>query len=59
VVEGSGRFADELGAAVRNAALNTSATIREIARSGRVKLFSIDKPVLGLKSELQQILCPG
>jgi hypothetical protein len=59
VVEGSGRFADELGAAVRNAALNTSATIKEIARSGRVKLFSIDKPVLGLKSELQQILCPG
>ena len=59
VVEGSGRLADELSAAVRNAALNTSATIKEIARSGHVKLFSIDKPVLGLKSQLQQILCAG
>lgn len=58
VVEGSGRFADELSAAVRNAALNTSETIKEIARSGRVRLFSIDKPAL-LKSQLQQILHAG
>ena len=57
VVEGSGRFADELSAAIRNATLDTSATINEITRSGRVKLFSIDKPALGLKSLLQQILC--
>jgi hypothetical protein len=59
VVEGSGRFADELSAAMRNATLDTSATIKEITRSGRVKLFSIDKPALGLKSQLQQILCAG
>jgi SLOG in TRPM, prokaryote len=59
VVEGSGRFADQLSAAVRTAALNTSATIKEITRSGRVKLFSIDKSALGLKSLLQQILYAG
>jgi len=59
VVEGSGRFADQLSAAVRTAALNTSTTIKEITRSGRVKLFSIDKSALGLKSLLQQILCAG
>jgi hypothetical protein len=59
VVEGSGRFADQLSAAVRNATLNTSATITEITRSGYVKLFSIDKPALGLKSLLQQILYAG
>jgi hypothetical protein len=59
VVEGSGRFADELSAAMRNATLDTSATINEITRSGRIKLFSIDKPALGLKSLLQQILCAG
>jgi hypothetical protein len=59
VVEGSGRFADELSAAMRNATLDTSATINEITRSGRINLFSIDKPALGLKSLLQQILCAG
>jgi SLOG in TRPM, prokaryote len=59
VVEGSGRFADQLSAAVRNATLNASATIKEITRSGRVKLFCIDKPALGLKSLLQQILYAG
>ncbi|HMH44338.1 MAG TPA: hypothetical protein VK557_12690, partial [Pyrinomonadaceae bacterium] len=59
VVEGSGRFADQLSAAVRTAALNTSTTIKEITRSGRVKLFSIDKSALGLKSLLQQILYAG
>jgi hypothetical protein len=59
VVDGSGRFADQLSAAVRNATLNTSATIKEITGSGRVKLFSIDKPALGLKSLLQQILYAG
>src|SRR5262245_2365168 len=34
VVEGSGRFADELSAAVRNATLDHSATIKEMTRSG-------------------------
>ncbi len=56
VLEGSGRFADELSAAMRNATLDTSATIKEIARSGYVKLFSIDEPATGLKRLLQQIL---
>ena len=59
VIEGSGRFADELSAAVRDARLDTSATIKEITRSGRVRLFSIDEPALGLKSQLQQILSAG
>jgi hypothetical protein len=56
VFEGSGRFADELSAAMRNATLDTSATIKEIARSGYVKLFSIDELATGLKRLLQQIL---
>jgi len=59
VVEGSGRFADELSAAVRNETLDHSATIKEIMRSGRVKLFSIDEPAVGLRSQLQHILCTG
>jgi hypothetical protein len=59
VVEGSGRFADDLSAAVRNVTLDTSAKIKEITRSGCVKLFSIDQPALGLKSQLQEILYAG
>ena len=59
VIEGSGRFADELSAAARKATLDTSATIKEIAHSDRIILFSIDKPPLGLKGELQQILDAG
>ena len=59
VVEGSGRFADDLSAAVRNVTLDTSAIIKEITRSGCVKLFSIDQPALGLKSQLQEILYAG
>jgi TRPM family ion channel len=59
VVEGSGRFADELSVALRNTTLATSATIKEITRSGHVKLFSIDEPAAGLKRQLQQILYAG
>jgi hypothetical protein len=59
VVEGSGRFADDLSAAVRNVTLDTSAIIKEITRSGCVKLFSIDQAALGLKSQLQEILYAG
>jgi SLOG in TRPM, prokaryote len=55
-IEGSGRFADELSAAVRDGQSAKSIEITEIARSGCVKLFSIDKPAVGLKSQLQQIL---
>lgn len=56
VIEGSGRFADELSAAMRNATRDASVTIKEITRSGHVKLFSIDKPAAGLKRQLQQML---
>jgi hypothetical protein len=59
VVEGSGRLADELSVAMRNPTLATSATIKEITRSGHVKLFSIDEPAAGLKRQLQQILHAG
>ena len=58
VVEGSGRFADDLSAATRDARLNTSAIVNEITRSGCVKLFSINRPAEGLKSQLQEILHP-
>ena len=47
--EGSGRFADELSAAMRNPTLDTSAAIREIARSGHARLFSIDEPSAELR----------
>jgi len=56
VVEGSGRFADQLSAAVRNVTPDTSPAVKEITRSGCVKLFSIDRPASGLKSQLQEIL---
>ena len=59
VVEGSGRFADDLSAATRKARLNTSAIVNEITRSGCVKLFSIARPAAGLKSQLREILHPG
>src|SRR5207249_663829 len=42
VVEGSGRFADELSAAVRDGQVTKSAELSEIARSGRVALFDVD-----------------
>ena len=59
VIEGSGRFADELSVAARTAMLATSSTIKEITRSGRVKLFSIDESPSKLKRQLQQILRTG
>jgi hypothetical protein len=59
VFEGSGRFADELTKAMRNPTLDASAAIREIARSGQAKLFSIDEPAAELRSQLQQILRAG
>ncbi len=56
VIEGSGRFADELSAAVRHASVTASDLTREIARSGHIELFPIDEPPAGLKRQLQQIL---
>src|SRR5215831_11913026 len=42
VFEGSGRFADELSAAVRDGQPVKSAKVSEITRSGRVRLFRVD-----------------
>jgi SLOG in TRPM, prokaryote len=57
VVEGSGRFADELSAAVRDGQSAESAEVSEIARSGRVALFNVDDPAQKLRDELRRILC--
>jgi hypothetical protein len=56
VVEGSGRFADELSAAVRDGQLVRSAEVNEIVRSGRVALFHVDDPVEKLRDELRRML---
>jgi hypothetical protein len=56
VVEGSGRFADELSAAVRDRKLPTSEDIRELVRSGRVALFHIDDAASTLKIRLRRML---
>ncbi|HEU5239851.1 MAG TPA: hypothetical protein VFU37_22150, partial [Pyrinomonadaceae bacterium] len=57
VIEGSGRFADELSAAVRNGQSAKSTKVSEIARSGRVRLFHVNDPAEKLRVELHQILC--
>ena len=56
VVEGSGRFADDLSAAVRDGQSAKSVEIREIARSGRVALFHVDDPAEKLRDELRRML---
>ena len=55
VLEGSGRFADELSAAVRDGQPAKSAEVSEIARSGRVTLFHVDDVALALKTQLLRI----
>jgi SLOG in TRPM, prokaryote len=57
VLEGSGRFADELSEAVRDGQSAKSAKIGEIARSGRVALFHVDDAAEKLKVELRRMLC--
>jgi hypothetical protein len=57
VLEGSGRFADELSAAVRDGQSAKSAEVREIASSGRVALFQVDNAAQKLKIELRRMLC--
>ena len=57
VIEGSGRFADELSAAVRDGQLATSVEAGEIARSGCVTLFHVDGTVEKLRDELRRMLC--
>ncbi len=56
VIEGSGRFADELSAAVRDGQVAESAEASEIARSGRVTLFHVDDSAEKLRDELRQLL---
>jgi SLOG in TRPM, prokaryote len=57
VVEGSGRFADELSATVRDGQSAKSTEVSEIARSGRVELFRVDDAAQKLKDQLRRMLC--
>ena len=54
-IEGSGRFADELSAAVRRQAAK-SVEVSEIACSGLVGLFHVDDAVQKLIGELRRML---
>ena len=56
VFEGSGRFADELSAAVHDDQAAKSAEVTEIARSGRVTLFHVEESTQKLKDELGRML---
>jgi len=56
VLEGSGRFADELSEAVRDGQSAKSAKIGEIARSGRVALFHVDDAAEKFREELRRML---
>ncbi len=56
VVEGSGRFADEVSAAVRDGQAAKSTEVREIACSGRVTLFHIDDSAEKIRDRLRQML---
>src|SRR5437773_5254903 len=56
VVDGSGRFADELSAAVRDGQFAKSVEVSEIARSGRVVLFPVNSPAEKLRNELRRML---
>jgi hypothetical protein len=56
VVEGSGRFADELSAAVRDGQSAKSVEVSEIARSCRVALFHVNDPAEKLRDELRRLL---
>jgi hypothetical protein len=56
VIEGSGRFADALSAAVRDGQLAKSVALSEIARSGRVALFHLDDAAQKLRDELCRML---
>jgi hypothetical protein len=55
VLEGSGRFADEVSAAVRDGQPAKSAEVSEIARSGRVTLFYVDGIAEKLRDELRRM----
>jgi hypothetical protein len=56
VFEGSGRFADELSAAIRDGQVAKSVEVSEIARSGRITLFHVDQAVEKLTDQLRRML---
>jgi hypothetical protein len=56
VFEGSGRFADELSATVRDGQSAKSTEVSEIARSARVTLFHVDDAAEKLRDELRRML---
>jgi len=56
VLEGSGRFADQLSAALRDGQVAKSVEVSEIVRSGRVALFHVDDPAEKLRDELRRML---
>jgi SLOG in TRPM, prokaryote len=56
VIEGSGRFADEVSAAFRDGQSAKSPEVSEIARSGRVALFHVDDSAEKLRNELRGLL---
>jgi SLOG in TRPM, prokaryote len=56
VIDGSGRFADEVSAAVRDGQVAKSVEVSEIARSGRVALFHVNDPAEKLRDELRRML---
>jgi hypothetical protein len=57
VIEGSGRFADELSAAVRDGQSAKSTEASEIAQSGCVTLFHVDDAAEKLRDDLRRMLC--
>jgi SLOG in TRPM, prokaryote len=57
VLEGSGRFADELSEAVRHGQSAKSTEVSEIVGSGRVALFHVDDAAEKLRDELRRMLC--
>jgi hypothetical protein len=56
VIEGSGRFADELSAAVRDGQVRKPVEVSEIARSDRITLFPVSGPAEKLRNELCRML---
>jgi hypothetical protein len=56
VLEGSGRFADEVSAAVHHGQPAKSTEVREIARSPRVALFHVDEAAQKLRDDLRRML---
>src|SRR5947207_7840065 len=56
VIEGSGRFADQLSAALCDRQIAKSVEVSEIVRSGRVALFHLDDPAEKLRDELSRLL---